>query len=76
MSKRYQRVIKSSRKAKNDRQSMAKRYQRVIRSPKPNIRMTDNAMAKRYQRVIRNSRKPKNDRRQYNGQKIPKGNQK
>jgi hypothetical protein len=38
-------------------------------------RMTDNTMAKRYQRVIRSSRKAKNDR-QYNGQKIPKGNQK
>ena len=32
-------------------------------------------MAKRYQRVITSSCKPKNDR-QYNGQKIPKGNQK
>jgi hypothetical protein len=38
-------------------------------------RRTDNTMAKRYQRVIRSSRKAKNDR-QYNGQKIPKGNQK
>ena len=31
-------------------------------------------MAKQYQRIIRSGRKPKNDR-QYNGQKIPKGNQ-
>ena len=53
--------------------TMAKRYQRVIRNV--NQRMTDNTMAKRYQRVIRSSRKAKNDR-QYNGQKIPKGNQK
>ena len=75
MAKRYQRVIRSSCKQKNNRQSMAKRYQRVIRSPKPNIRMTDNGMAKRYQRVMRSSRKPKNDR-QYNGQMIPNGNQK
>ena len=36
--------------------------------------MADNTMAKRYQRVFR-SRKPKKDR-QYNDQKIPKGNQK
>ena len=37
--------------------------------------MTDYTTDKQYQWVIRSSRKPKNDR-QYNGQKIPKGNQK
>jgi hypothetical protein len=41
----------------------------------PKDRTTDNTMSKRYQRVIRSSCKPKNDR-QYNGQKIPNGNQK
>jgi hypothetical protein len=39
------------------------------------LRMTDNTMSKGYQRVIRSSRKAQSDR-QYNGQKIPKGNQK